>query len=99
MIWPRDCSSDVCSSDLLKIGILTVIACCILLFSLLVSPSFLTVFSSKEEPRAFYRADIEEKKVALTFNISWGEERSEERRVGKVCSFILLSDDCHVIRV
>lgn len=60
----------------LKIGILTVIACCILLFSLLVSPSFLTVFSSKEEPRAFYRADIEEKKVALTFNISWGEERA-----------------------
>lgn len=60
----------------LKVGILTVIAFGILLIGLLTSPSFLTVFSSKEEPRAFYRADIEEKKVTLTFNISWGEKRA-----------------------
>ncbi|MFB5664134.1 polysaccharide deacetylase family sporulation protein PdaB [Alteribacillus sp. HJP-4] len=45
--------------------------------SLVLRPSFLPVFSSAEEPAAFYKADIEDKKVALTFNVSWGEDMTE----------------------
>nr|WP_275899703.1 polysaccharide deacetylase family sporulation protein PdaB [Bacillus piscicola] len=40
------------------------------------SQSLKPVFSTKEGPAAFYRADIDEKKIAVTFNISWGEERA-----------------------
>ncbi|MBU8908573.1 polysaccharide deacetylase family sporulation protein PdaB [Desertibacillus haloalkaliphilus] len=36
----------------------------------------LMVFSTSEGPQAFYKADIEEKKIALTFNISWGDNRT-----------------------
>ncbi|KMK74911.1 polysaccharide deacetylase family sporulation protein PdaB [Alkalihalobacillus pseudalcaliphilus] len=35
----------------------------------------LPVFSTSEGPQAFYRAEIEQKQVALTFNISWGDQR------------------------
>lgn len=42
---------------------------------LYVERSDLMVFSTPDGPQAFYKAEIDEKKVALTFNISWGEER------------------------
>lgn len=41
----------------------------------LFNKSFLPVFSTDDGPAAFYRADIEDKEVSLTFNISWGEDR------------------------
>ncbi|MGY4691780.1 polysaccharide deacetylase family sporulation protein PdaB [Salibacterium sp. K-3] len=41
-----------------------------------VNRSILPVLSTDEGPAAFYRADIDEKKTALTFNISWGDERA-----------------------
>ncbi len=41
-----------------------------------VEKSELSVFTTPEGPQAFYKADIDEKKVALTFNISWGEEQA-----------------------
>ncbi|MCD8509843.1 MAG: polysaccharide deacetylase family sporulation protein PdaB [Bacillus sp. (in: Bacteria)] len=34
------------------------------------------VFTSDDKPVAIYKVESEEKKVALTFNISWGEERA-----------------------
>ncbi|WP_017729548.1 polysaccharide deacetylase family sporulation protein PdaB [Halalkalibacterium ligniniphilum] len=37
----------------------------------------LMVFSTPDGPQAFYRAEIEKKEVALTFNLSWGEKRVE----------------------
>ncbi|UTR12559.1 polysaccharide deacetylase family sporulation protein PdaB [Evansella sp. LMS18] len=36
----------------------------------------LAVFSTGDKPVAIYKAETEEKKVALTFNISWGEEKA-----------------------
>lgn len=36
----------------------------------------LTVFSPSAKASAIYKADTKEKKVALTFNISWGEEKA-----------------------
>ncbi|WP_456277040.1 polysaccharide deacetylase family sporulation protein PdaB [Bacillus sp. AK128] len=34
------------------------------------------VFSSKEGPRAIYKGEGKDKKVALTFDISWGDEQA-----------------------
>jgi polysaccharide deacetylase family sporulation protein PdaB len=37
----------------------------------------ITIFTSgKTGPAAFYKADTQEKKLALTFDISWGEQRT-----------------------
>ena len=36
----------------------------------------LAVFSTGDKPVAIYKAETEDKTVALTFNISWGEERA-----------------------
>lgn len=36
----------------------------------------LMVLSTPEGPQAFYKATTDEKKVALTFNISWGDQRA-----------------------
>lgn len=33
------------------------------------------VFTTDSGPQAFYRSETDEKHVALTFNVSWGEER------------------------
>lgn len=35
----------------------------------------LMVFSTDKGPQVFYKGDIKDKKVALTFNISWGEKQ------------------------
>lgn len=35
----------------------------------------ITVFSTDDGPQAFYRAEIDEPHIALTFNISWGENK------------------------
>lgn len=35
-----------------------------------------TVFSTPDGPQAVYRANTKEKKLALTFNISWGDEKA-----------------------
>ena len=43
---------------------------------LYVEKSQLTVFSPTQEVNAIYKAQTNEKKVALTFNISWGEEKA-----------------------
>lgn len=43
---------------------------------LFVERNELTVFSTPEGPQAFYKAKTDENKVALTFNISWGDERA-----------------------
>ncbi|WP_078551210.1 polysaccharide deacetylase family sporulation protein PdaB [Bacillus alkalicellulosilyticus] len=43
---------------------------------LFVERSELMVFSTPEGPQVFYKGDVNEKKVALTFNISWGEQRA-----------------------
>ncbi|OIJ15488.1 polysaccharide deacetylase family sporulation protein PdaB [Anaerobacillus arseniciselenatis] len=43
---------------------------------LFVERSQVTVFSPSTETSAIYKAEIKEKKVALTFNISWGEEKA-----------------------
>ncbi|WP_059105477.1 polysaccharide deacetylase family sporulation protein PdaB [Shouchella shacheensis] len=37
----------------------------------------LPVFTTPEGPQAFYKAEIDDPKVALTFNVSWGEHRLE----------------------
>lgn len=42
---------------------------------LYVERSQLMVFSTPDGPQAFYKAEIDDKQVALTFNISWGEQR------------------------
>ncbi|MBU9720179.1 MULTISPECIES: polysaccharide deacetylase family sporulation protein PdaB [Bacillaceae] len=34
------------------------------------------VFTTNDEPVAIYKVEAEEKRLALTFNISWGEERA-----------------------
>lgn len=34
------------------------------------------VFSTKNGPRAIYKGDSKEKKIALTFDISWGDEKA-----------------------
>src|SRR5690554_5757426 len=34
------------------------------------------VFTAKDTPVAIYKVESEEKQVALTFNISWGEKRA-----------------------
>ncbi len=44
---------------------------------LFVERSQVMVFSTSDGPQAFYRAEIDDKRVALTFNISWGEHRVE----------------------
>lgn len=41
-----------------------------------VERSQVTVFSPNEEQSAIYKIDTNEKKLALTFNISWGEEKA-----------------------
>lgn len=35
----------------------------------------MSVFTTDSGPQAFYRSETDEKNVALTFNVSWGEER------------------------
>ncbi|WP_096202071.1 polysaccharide deacetylase family sporulation protein PdaB [Bacillus sp. FJAT-45350] len=42
---------------------------------LYVERSELTVFSTPDGPQAFYKADIDEKKLGLTFNLSWGDQQ------------------------
>ncbi|SFQ19090.1 polysaccharide deacetylase family sporulation protein PdaB [Salibacterium halotolerans] len=56
--------------------ILAIIALCTIITGVWMNRSVLPVFSTEEGPSAFYRADIDEKKTALTFNISWGEDRA-----------------------
>ena len=41
-----------------------------------VERSELSVFNTPDGPQAFYKADIKEEKVALTFNISWGDHQA-----------------------
>ncbi|GAF66252.1 polysaccharide deacetylase pdaB [Bacillus sp. TS-2] len=55
-----------------SIIVLTAFVAAIFLY---VERTHLSVFATPEGPQAFYRAEIEEKEVALTFNISWGEQR------------------------
>jgi polysaccharide deacetylase family sporulation protein PdaB len=43
---------------------------------LYVERSQVTVFSPTAEASAIYKAETKEKKIALTFNISWGEEKA-----------------------
>ncbi|ADU28454.1 polysaccharide deacetylase family sporulation protein PdaB [Evansella cellulosilytica] len=43
---------------------------------LFVERSQIPVFSTDDQPVAIYKVDAEEKEVALTFNVSWGEERA-----------------------
>lgn len=43
---------------------------------LFVERSDLMVFSTLEGPQAFYKAKTEDKKLALTFNISWGDQKA-----------------------
>ena len=43
---------------------------------LYVERSQVTVFSPSTEATAIYKAETKEKKLALTFNISWGEEKA-----------------------
>jgi polysaccharide deacetylase family sporulation protein PdaB len=45
---------------------------------LYVERSQITVFSPTAEATAIYKAETNEKKIALTFNISWGEEKATE---------------------
>ncbi|SFF00153.1 polysaccharide deacetylase family sporulation protein PdaB [Alteribacillus iranensis] len=59
-----------------KFYFLLVLILCVLTGGLLLNQSFLPVFSTKDGPAAFYRAEIDEKEIALTFNISWGEQRA-----------------------
>ncbi|RSL29151.1 polysaccharide deacetylase family sporulation protein PdaB [Salibacterium salarium] len=66
----------IISSRRMKIYIISAMAIFIMAGGFLVNRSVFPVFSTEESPAAFYRADIEEKKVALTFNISWGEDRA-----------------------
>lgn len=42
---------------------------------LYVERSQITVFSTPDGPQAFYKAETDNKEVALTFNISWGDQR------------------------
>lgn len=35
----------------------------------------LMVFSTDKGPQVFYKGDVEDKKIALTFNISWGDKQ------------------------
>lgn len=42
---------------------------------LYVERSQIAVFSTSDGPQAFYKAETDDKQVALTFNISWGENR------------------------
>lgn len=42
---------------------------------LFVERNQISVFSTADGPQAFYKAEIDKKEVALTFNISWGEEQ------------------------
>ncbi|MCL7749046.1 polysaccharide deacetylase family sporulation protein PdaB [Halalkalibacter alkaliphilus] len=42
---------------------------------LYVERSQIAVFSTPDGPQAFYKAETDDKQVALTFNISWGENR------------------------
>ncbi|TSB44823.1 polysaccharide deacetylase family sporulation protein PdaB [Alkalicoccobacillus porphyridii] len=35
----------------------------------------MSVFTTESGPQAFYRAETDTKNIALTFNVSWGEER------------------------
>lgn len=58
----------------------------------------LTVFSTPDGPQAFYKAEIDEPRVALTFNISWGEHRLgpildilEEKQVDHATFFVSAS--------
>ncbi|SDZ37533.1 polysaccharide deacetylase family sporulation protein PdaB [Evansella caseinilytica] len=44
---------------------------------LYVERSQIPVFSNNDTPAAIYKVDAEDQRVALTFNISWGEERAE----------------------
>ncbi|GAE35383.1 polysaccharide deacetylase family sporulation protein PdaB [Halalkalibacter akibai] len=42
---------------------------------LYVERSQIAVFSTPDGPQAFYKAETDDKQIALTFNISWGENR------------------------
>lgn len=42
---------------------------------LYIERSQIMVFSTPEGPQAFYRAETKDKQVALTFNVSWGENK------------------------
>ncbi|ARK28559.1 polysaccharide deacetylase family sporulation protein PdaB [Halalkalibacter krulwichiae] len=42
---------------------------------LYVERSQIAVFSTSDGPQAFYKAETDDKQIALTFNISWGENR------------------------
>ncbi|SDI07952.1 polysaccharide deacetylase family sporulation protein PdaB [Alteribacillus persepolensis] len=63
-------------SKTLKLSFVLLLGIFIVISGLMMNSSFLPVFSTSEGPAAFYRADIDEKKVALTFNISWGEDKA-----------------------
>ncbi|BAB03962.1 polysaccharide deacetylase family sporulation protein PdaB [Halalkalibacterium halodurans] len=56
----------------LTIILLTAFFCASLLY---LERSHLMVFSTPEGPQAFHKAETDEKVAALTFNISWGEQR------------------------
>ncbi|MFB4166104.1 polysaccharide deacetylase family sporulation protein PdaB [Alteribacillus sp. JSM 102045] len=66
----------IISSQKLKIFFILCMGIFIIVGGFFVNNSLIPVFSTKEGPAAFYRADINEKKVALTFNISWGEDKA-----------------------
>ncbi|MFZ4454578.1 polysaccharide deacetylase family sporulation protein PdaB [Salibacterium aidingense] len=66
----------IISSQHMKLYILTGMILFIVIGGFFVNRSIMPVFSTDEGPAAFYRAEIEDKKVALTFNISWGEDRA-----------------------
>ncbi|MFD2707256.1 polysaccharide deacetylase family sporulation protein PdaB [Salibacterium lacus] len=66
----------ILSSRRMRMYILTATALFIVIGGAWMNRSVLPVFSTEEGPSAFYRADIDEKKTALTFNISWGEDRA-----------------------
>ncbi|WP_100406032.1 polysaccharide deacetylase family sporulation protein PdaB [Bacillus solitudinis] len=63
-----------------------------------VERSQLTVFSTPEGPQAFYRAEIDTNQIALTFNLSWGEQRIgpildvlEQREISNATFFVSAS--------
>ncbi|SDI89287.1 polysaccharide deacetylase family sporulation protein PdaB [Alteribacillus bidgolensis] len=66
----------IIGSQKFKLLFLLLLGVFITLGGFIINNSLMPVFSTNEEPAAFYRADIKEKKVALTFNISWGEDKA-----------------------
>ncbi|MCF6095285.1 polysaccharide deacetylase family sporulation protein PdaB [Microaerobacter geothermalis] len=56
----------------------------------------ISVFSSQNSPTAIYKVDTKEKKIALTFDISWGEEKAapiidilQQKGIGDKVTFFL----------